>query len=86
MKINPEMSSVINVVKQNSRQQRKAEETAQQQRIVDTISLENKQASNSRVQNVEEAKEVLAQVVVGMPGNTSQLHTMNLQRVINLIP
>lgn len=86
MKINPEMSSAVNVVKQNSRQTRKAEadETAQQ-RIVDTISLENKQASNSRLQNVEEAKEMLAQVVDRMPGNTSRLYTLNLQRVMNLI-
>lgn len=85
MKIN-DMGNVINVVKQNARSEKKAELTSdQKQRIVDTITLENKQASTSQVQNVEDAKEMLTQVVQDMEGHTSNLHNINIQRVINLI-
>lgn len=85
MKINPEASTIINIVKQDSPQAKKAESSEQKQRIADTITLENKQASTSQVQNVEDAKNMLTQVVSGIQGRTSDLHTMNLDRVINLI-
>lgn len=85
MKVNPEASTVINIVKQSSPQPRKAESSDQKQRIADTITLENKQASTSRVQNVEEAKNMLNQVVNDIQSSVSNLHSMNLERVINLI-
>lgn len=86
MKINPEAGTLINVVKNGEKPERKTvEANVQKQRIADSITLENRQASNNRVQNVEEAKEILTQVVDSMPGQVSGLHNLNLQRVMNLI-
>jgi len=86
MKINPEAETLINVLKQGDKLEKKTVEAkAQKQRIADSITLENRQASNNQVRNVEDAKEILSQVVGGMQGQTSGLHTLNLQRVISLI-
>lgn len=85
MKINPEANTVINIVKYGSPQPKKAESNEQKQRIADTITLENKQASTSQVRNVEEAKNLLNQIVHGIQDSSANLHSMNLERVINLI-
>ncbi|MEN6475426.1 MAG: hypothetical protein ABFD81_15545 [Syntrophaceae bacterium] len=86
MKINPEVGTLINVLKQGEKPEKKTvEANLQKQKIADSISLENRQASNNEVQNVEDAKEILTQVVGNMPSQASGLYTLNLQRVINLI-
>ena len=86
MKINPEAGTLINVLKQGDKPEKKTvEANGQKQKIADSISLENRQASNIKVQNVEEAKEILTQVVGSMNGQVSGLHNLNLQRVMNLI-
>jgi len=86
MKINPEAGTLINVLKQGDKPEKKAvEANVQKQKIADSITLENRQASNNKVQNVEDAKEILTQVVGNMHSQVSGLHTLNLQRVMNLI-
>lgn len=86
MKINPEAGTLINVLKQGEKPEKKTiDANVQKQKIADSISLENRQASNNKVQNVEDAKEILTQVVGNMPSQVTGLHTLNLQRVINLI-
>jgi hypothetical protein len=86
MKINPEAGTLINVLKQGEKPEKKTiDANVQKQKIADSISLENRQASNNQVQNVEDAKEILTQVVGNMPSQVTGLHTLNLQRVINLI-
>lgn len=86
MKINPEAGTLINVLKQGEKPEKKTvEANVQKQKIEDSISLENRQASNNKVQTVEEAKEILTQVVGGINGKVSGLHTLNLDRVMNLI-
>jgi hypothetical protein len=86
MKIDPGMGNVIYIIKPEDRQQKRIEETIEQKkRIVDTISLENRRASESHIENVEQAKHLLNQVVSSMQGSSSDLYNLNLHRVMNLI-
>lgn len=86
MKIDPGMGNVINIIKPEDRQQKRIEETPEQKKqIVDTISLENRRASESHIENVEQAKHLLNQVVSSMQGSSSDLYNLNLHRVMNLI-
>jgi hypothetical protein len=47
--------------------------------------VENKQASRPRVENVEEAKEILTQVTDNMENVSSELYSLNQQRIAKLI-
>jgi hypothetical protein len=86
MKIDPGMENVINIIKPEDKQQKRVEEISEQKkRIVDTISLENRRASESHIENVEQAKHLLNQVVSSMQGSSSDLYNLNLHRVMNLI-
>jgi len=86
MKINPEAGTLINILKQGEKPEKKTVEAAvQRQKIEDSITLENRQASKNKVQTVEEAKELLTQVVGGINGQVSGLHNLNLDRVMSLI-
>jgi len=86
MKINPGSETIINILKQGEKSEKKTVEArVEKQKIADSISLENRQASNNHVQNVEDAKEILTQVVGNLNGQISGLYTLNLQRVVNLI-
>lgn len=86
MKINPEVGTLINIVKQGDKFEKKSvDANAQRKTIADFISLENRQASSTKVENVEDAKEMLSQVVDKMPSQSTNLYTLNLQRVMSLI-
>ena len=86
MKINPNAETMINVLKQDDKFEKKTlEAKTEKQKIADSISIENRQASNNQVQNVEDAKEILTQVVGTLSDQFSGVHTLNLQRVMNLI-
>lgn len=87
MKVNPEMGNVVNVITKGKDDQyaRKTQDALSRERIEDIISVENKQASRSRVENVEEAKEILALVTRDMGGASSRLYTLNEQRIARVI-
>jgi hypothetical protein len=86
MKINPDAETMINVLKQGDKFEKKTlEARSQKQKIADSISIENRQASNNQVQNVEDAKEVLTQVIGSLSDQASGVHALNLQRVMNLL-
>jgi ArsR family metal-binding transcriptional regulator len=87
MKVNPELGNVINVVtkEKDSDYKKKTQDVRSQGRIADIVSVENQQASGSRVENVEEAKKILSNVTKGFENASSGLYSLNYQRVSKVI-
>ncbi len=86
VKINPEIINNIHIMKQDQKADKKTEGVdKQQQKAADIISLENKHASKSHVDNVDQAKTLMSKVLKDLPSNTSGLYDLNLQRAINLV-
>ena len=87
MKVNPELMNVINVTtkEKDSEYKKKTQDVQFKDRIADIVSVENKQASASRVENVEEAKKILASVAKGIESVSSRLYSLDYQRVSKVI-
>jgi hypothetical protein len=87
MKVNPELGNVINVVtkEKDTDYKKKTQDVRSQGRIADIVSVENKQASGSRVENVEEAKKILSHVTKGIGNVSSGQYSLNYQRVSEVI-
>ena len=86
MKINPELSSVINMVKKENGYQKKAQDAGeQQQKVEDIVSVENAVASRSHVENVEEARALLSDVMKDIEDNSAGVHELNQYRISRLI-
>jgi ArsR family metal-binding transcriptional regulator len=87
MKVNPELGNVINIItkEKDSEYKKKTQDVRSQDRIADIVSVENKQASVSRVENVEEAKRILSSVTKGIGNVSSGLYSLNYQRVSKVI-
>jgi ArsR family metal-binding transcriptional regulator len=87
MKVNPELGNVINIItkEKDSEYKKKTQDVRSQDRIADIVSVENKQASGSRVENVEEAKRILSSVTKGIENVSSGLYSLNYQRVSKVI-
>ena len=87
MKVNPELGNVINIVTKgkDSQYQKKANDARSQDQVADIVSVENKQASRSRVENVEEAKKLLSDVTRDMESASSGLYNLNFQRISQVV-
>jgi hypothetical protein len=87
MKVNPELGNVINLItkEKDPEYKKKTQDVRSQDRIADIVSVENKQASASRVENVEEAKRILSSVTKGIENVSSGLYSLNYQRVSKVI-
>ncbi len=86
MKVNPEISSVINLVKKEEDFSKKTTEKEESRdRVTDIVSIENKAASRSEVENVEEARVLLSDVMKGMEESASSPHNLNQYRISQLI-
>ena len=86
MKINPEISNVINLVKKDADHQKKTQEKVESQsRMEDIISVENRAASRSKAESVEEARELLADVMRRMENSSADVHNLNQHRISQLI-
>jgi ArsR family metal-binding transcriptional regulator len=87
MKVNPELGNVINLItkEKDSEYKKKTQDVRSQDRIADIVSVENKQASGSRVENVEEAKRILSYVTKGIENVSSRLYSLDYQRVSKVI-
>jgi hypothetical protein len=87
MKIYPEIANVINILTKDKddQYQKKLQDEQYHDSVADIVSVENKQASRPRVENVEEAKAILTQVTENMENVSLDLYTLNLQRISNLI-
>jgi len=86
MKINPELSSVINMVKKENGYQKRTQETGEQkQKVEDMVSVQNTVASRSQVENVEEARALLSDVVKDMNDTSTDVHELNQYRISRLI-
>ncbi|HOO45617.1 MAG TPA: hypothetical protein PLM29_05255 [Deltaproteobacteria bacterium] len=86
MKINPEISSVINMVsKENTYQKKSQEALEEKQKVEDIVSVENTAASRSDVANVEEAKALLADVMSTIEKSSTDVHDLNQYRISQLI-
>jgi hypothetical protein len=86
MKINPEISSVINLVRKDADYHKKTEEKAEDQRkVADIVSVENNAASRSHVENVEQARALLSDVMNGMEDSSPSLHNLDQYRITQLI-
>lgn len=87
MKVNPELGNVINVITKEKDEQytRKAQDAQSRERIEDIVTVENKQASRSRVETVEEAKKILSYVTRDMESVSSGLYNLNEYRISQII-
>ena len=85
MKINPEISSVINMVKKENGYQERTRETGEQQKVEDIVSVENAVASRSHVENVEEARALLSDVMKDMENTSTGVHELNQYRISKLM-
>jgi hypothetical protein len=87
MKVNPELGNVINVItkERDAQYKQKTQDARSQDRIADIVSVENKQASGSRVENVEEAKKILSYVTKNIENVSSGLYSLDYQRVSKAI-
>ena len=87
MKVNPELGNVINIItkEKDSQYKKKTQDVRSQDRIADIVSVENKQASGSQVENVEEAKKILSYVTKNIENVSSGLYSLNYQRVSKVI-
>jgi hypothetical protein len=84
MKINPEIANVVNVITKDKETQKKTEDERKLSKVSDIVSVENKQASRSRVENVEQAKQLLGDVTKRLGNNSSELYNINSSRVSKL--
>ena len=86
MKINPENTSIINMAKKENGYQKRTQETGeQQQKVEDIVSVENTVASRSQVENVEEARALLSDVMKDMESSSTGVHELNQYRISKLI-
>ena len=86
MKINPELSSVINMVKKENGYQKRTQEAGEQkQKVEDMVSVQNTVASRSQVENVEEARALLSDVMEDMNNTSTDVHELNQYRISRLI-
>lgn len=86
MKINPEISSVINMVEKDNGYQNKTREKGEdQKKIEDIVSVENTAASSSQVESVEEAKALLTDVMKDIETSSEGVHELNQYRISRLI-
>jgi hypothetical protein len=87
MKVSPELSSAINIITKNSdtQYQKKTLDARSRETVADIISVENKQASQSRVENVDEAKRLLSSITKDMENASSQLYNLDFQRISSVI-
>jgi hypothetical protein len=87
MKVNPELGNVINIISKEKDPEfkKRTQDVRSLDRIEDIVSVENKQASASRVENVEEAKKILSYVTKGIENVSSGLFSLDYQRVSKVI-
>lgn len=86
MKINPEISNVINLVKKDADYQKRTQEKIEDQsRMEDIVSVENRAASRSEAASVEEARELLTDVLRKMENSSAEVHNLNQYRISQLI-
>jgi ArsR family metal-binding transcriptional regulator len=85
MKINPEINNIIKIVKNDQPQDRRVEKTTDQGQKADIVTLENRQASASQIENVNQAKDLLSDVVKGMGEAPDKLYNLSFQRIMNLV-
>lgn len=87
MKVNPELGNVIKMVAKETEEQytRNTQDKGNHEKIEDIVSLENKKASRSRIENVEEAKKILSFVTKDMESVSSGLYSLNFQRISRMI-
>lgn len=86
MKISSEMSSVLNLVKKDEGYRERVRENDEgRSAVTDVVSVENKAASRSRVESVEEARALLSEVMREMGKASSSVHNLNQSRISQLI-
>lgn len=85
MKINPEMPSVINLVRKDADCNKSEKKVEDQRKVTDIVSVENNAASRSYVENVEQARSLLSDVMNGLEDSSTSLHNLNQYRITQLI-
>ncbi len=87
MKVNPEIGNVINIIRKESGDAapKRADETRKRSGIEDVVSVENRQASKSSVDSVDEARELLSSVIRDLGTVSADLYTLDVRRVSVMI-
>lgn len=86
MKITGEIANVVNIVRKNDPQQRRAENSAEaKSQAYDSVAVENKQAAGATVENLDEVRDLVQNVTSGLTENPAKLHNLNSDRLASLI-
>lgn len=85
MKINSEMTSVINLIKKDEEYQKRSGQSQGNTAVADKVTIENKAASRSPVETVDEARVLLSDVMKGMANTSSSVHNLNQDRISQLV-
>lgn len=83
MKVNPEVGNVINIIRKESGEQapKRAQEAQKRTGIEDVVSLENRQASKPTLENVDEARSLLSQVIEDLESAPKDLYSLDARRI-----
>jgi hypothetical protein len=86
MKVNSDMPSVINLIQRDEEYQKKArEKDASVNRVTDVVSVENKAASRSHVDNVDAARALMSDLMRDIGKTSSSVHNLDQNRISKLI-
>ena len=87
MKISGEIANVINIIKKDEQQKKsEAEKNIDAGYVEDIVTVENRQASANRVENVEQARDLLNDVTKNLEDYSSAgLYNINSERLAGLI-
>ncbi len=88
MRINPDMSSnIIGVTKKDSEKKPgklHGSPGERHDKVYDKVKVENKYAANVHVDGVDEAKDILSNIVNELPSSNKDLHNLDVHRLIGL--
>ncbi|HDM32190.1 MAG TPA: hypothetical protein ENG28_00240 [Deltaproteobacteria bacterium] len=86
MRVNTDVSSLISITKDVGKKADKLNKSSseKQDKIYDKVKVENRDASNTQVDGVDKAKEILSSIVDQLPSNNQDLHSLDAHRLLGL--
>jgi len=84
MRVNPDISNIIHPARQEQRDKSVSKGPLDSdQTVYDVVSVENQHASDTRLDSVDQAKDLLSHIVDKLPSSPG-VHNLNVQRLIGL--
>jgi len=86
MRVNTDVSNLISITKDGGKRADKLNKSSgeKKDKIYDNVKVENRDASNTQVDGVDKAKEILSSIVDQLPSNNQDLHSLDARRLLGL--